>query len=62
MERRADMARRIRKALMLSAFALPAILPLSCTRPLLEGLTPFLIDGSSTFVTDIIFGVSPLVL
>ena len=43
-------------------FVLPAVLPFSCSRPLLEMLTPFLIDGSNGFMTDLIFAASPLVL
>ncbi len=56
------MTRRIRNVLMTVAFTLPAILPFSCTRPLLEELTPFLIDGSNSFMVDFIFGAAPLVL
>ncbi len=56
------MARRILRTLVLCTFVLPAVLPFSCARPLLEILTPFVIDGSSGFMTDPIFSASPLVL
>ncbi|MCC7291672.1 MAG: hypothetical protein IT449_06395 [Phycisphaerales bacterium] len=41
---------------------LPAILPVSCAQPLLQQLTPFLIDGSNSALRDLLFLAAPFVL
>jgi hypothetical protein len=56
------MKSRVYKALIVGSFVLPSILPASCSRGLLRELTPFLIDGSNSFLVDFIFGAAPFVL
>jgi len=56
------MTRRIRKLVIWAAFTLPAIVPFSCSSPLLKELTPFVIDGSNSFMHDVIFSAAPLLL
>lgn len=59
------MHRLVRQTLRLLAstlVTLPAMLPMNCSKPLLEGLTPFLIDGSNRYMHDLIFFAAPFVL
>ena len=54
--------RKMRLFAILCTGMLPAIIPTTCARPILRELTPFLIDGSSQLMRDIIFLAAPLVL
>lgn len=53
---------RLRCAMITTAALLPAILPSGCSETLLRGLTPFLIDGSSALMRDVLFFAAPYVL
>ncbi len=56
------MKKRIFRALAVASFALPAIVPFECVKPLVNTLTPYLIDGSNGFIHDLVFAVAPAVL
>jgi hypothetical protein len=43
-------------------FLLASLVPLSCSRSLLQGLTPYVIDDSNGFLHDLIFAAAPFVL
>jgi len=56
------MTKRILRSLRFLPFVALSILPGSCSQNLLEELTPFVIDGSNSFLTDFIFTAAPFVL
>ena len=56
------MNRRILTTLRFLPFVALSILPLSCSQGLLKELTPFVIDGSNSFMHDFIFMAAPFVL
>lgn len=56
------MTRPLRRLMFFSVAILPAIIPTSCARPLLQALTPFLIDGDNAFLVDVINLAAPFVL
>lgn len=54
--------KRIWRLLLGTVTIMPAILPVACSKTLLQGLTPFLIDGSSSLMHDVLFFAAPFVL
>jgi len=56
------MRQHILKWTILTPAVLPGILPVSCARPILRELTPFLINGSNRFAVELISAAAPFVL
>ena len=56
------MRNRIRLGLRMLPFVMLSILPTSCSEAVLRQLTPLVIDGSNSFMHDLIFTAAPFVL
>lgn len=49
-------------AALVTMSSVPAILPFSCTQPILRFATPFLLDGSNGFLVTVLKAVAPFLL